>query len=97
MLGGISEWKKVADYALANHILIAPHGDQELHVHLVSAVPNGLIAEYYDTNLNELLSIMYKDYMVLDEKGNIKAPNRPGLGVEIDFDSLKPYQVYPER
>ncbi len=94
VLGGISEWKKVADYAMASHILVAPHGDQELHVHLVSAVPNGLIAEYYDTNLNELLSLMYRTRMTLDEKGNIHAPDKPGLGVDLDYESLKPFLVY---
>ena len=97
VLGGITEWKKVADYASASHILMAPHGDQEIHVHLVSAVPNGLIAEYYDTNLNELLDVAYSEHMVLDERGHIQAPMKPGLGVDIQLDKLEKFRVYPAR
>lgn len=97
VLGGITEWKKVADYAMASHILIAPHGDQEIHSHLVSAVPNGLIAEYYDTNLNSLLNAMFRTHIVLDEQGHIAAPSCAGIGVDIDFDSLKQFQTYPEK
>lgn len=97
VLGGISEWKKVADYASASHILMAPHGDQEVHVHLVSAVSNGLIAEYYDSNLNELLNVVYGEHMLLDEKGHISAPMKPGLGVDIQLDKLEQYRVYPAK
>ena len=45
ILGGITEWQKCAHYAQAHHIPVAPHGDQEIHVHLVAAVPNGLIVD----------------------------------------------------
>ncbi len=96
VLGGLTEWKKVADYAQSCHVLIAPHGDQEIHSHLVSSIPNGLIAEYYDTNLNSLLSAMFKKHITLDENGEIAAPSDPGVGVEIDFDTLKQFQIYPK-
>jgi len=97
VLGGITEWRKVAALAQAAHVLLAPHGDQEVHVHLVSAVSNGLIAEYYDTNLNTLLHTMFRQHMVLDGEGRLTPPNRPGLGVEINFDGLEPYRVYPKK
>lgn len=97
VLGGITEWKKVADYAMASHILIAPHGDQEIHSHLVSAIPNGLIAEYYDTNLNSLLNAMFRTHITLDDDGCISPPSGPGIGVDIDFESLKKFQTYPKK
>lgn len=93
ILGGITEWKKVADLAMAAHILIAPHGDQEIHVPLVSAVPNGLIAEYYDTNTNGLLADMCKETARLSSDGTIAMPENPGLGVEIDFAAIEKYRV----
>lgn len=95
VLGGITEWKKVADLAMAAHILIAPHGDQEIHTHLVSAVPNGLIAEYYDNNTNVLLKEMFPSVIKLDVKGYIQAPDLPGLGVSVDFDRIDKYRVFP--
>lgn len=96
VLGGITEWKKVADLAQAAHVLIAPHGDQEIHAHLVAAVSNGLIAEYYDTDLNTLLSAMFKTHMKLDKDGMLVPPSAPGIGVEIDFEAMEPYRTYPD-
>ncbi|GIT19457.1 MAG: hypothetical protein CM1200mP39_22630 [Dehalococcoidia bacterium] len=40
---------KVAALAQSNDLDVAPHGAQEVHIHLVAAIPNGLILEYYRT------------------------------------------------
>lgn len=93
VLGGITEWKKVADLAMAAHVMVAPHGDQEIHVPLVSAVPNGLIAEYYDVNTNGLLGDMFAQVARLADDGTIAMPEAPGLGVEIDFAGIEKYRV----
>ena len=37
---------KVAAYAQAYDLPVAPHGNQDIHVHLATAVPNGLFVEY---------------------------------------------------
>ena len=47
ILGGVTEFMKVAALAAAYDLPVAPHGNQDVHVHLVSAIPNGLIVEYY--------------------------------------------------
>lgn len=94
VLGGITEWKKVADLAMASHVLIAPHGDQEVHMHLVSAVPNGLIAEYYDNNTNALLKEMFREPVKLDAGGCIVIPDKPGLGVDIEFEQIEKYCTF---
>ena len=46
-LGGVTEFMKVAALAQAYDLDIAPHGAQEIHVHLVAAIANGLILEFY--------------------------------------------------
>ena len=94
VLGGITEWKKVADLAMASHIMVAPHGDQEIHTHLVSAVPNGLIAEYYDSNTNILLKEMFASHIKLDTDGCVQAPQAPGLGVDIQYAKIEKYLTY---
>lgn len=93
VLGGITEWKKVADLAVANHVLIAPHGDQEIHTHLVCGVPNGLIAEYYESNTNVLRSAMFRKTVSLDAEGHVTPLQDPGIGVTIEFDALEPHKV----
>lgn len=93
VLGGITEWQKCAHYADANHTPIAPHGDQEIHVHLVAAIPNGLMVEYYDSSLNALKDTMFKQRLELDPDGMISPPNRPGLGFDLNHAGLERYRV----
>ena len=95
VLGGITEWKKVADLAMASHIMVAPHGDQEIHAHLVSAIPNGLIVEYYDNNLNTLKEKMFNSHLTIDGEGNVAVPALPGIGFDINFEALEKYKTYP--
>ena len=79
VLGGITEWKKVADLAMSSHVLLAPHGDQEIHAHLVASVPNGLIAEYYDNNTKRTAKkICFRNYQA-ERIGADHGP--PGAGV----------------
>lgn len=93
ILGGITEWKKVADLASAYNIPIAPHGDQEIHVHLVSSVANGLIVEYYDTNTNVLRDRMFTHKTTLNSNGTVSPSELPGIGVELDLDAIKEFKV----
>jgi D-arabinonate dehydratase len=93
ILGGITEWQKVAHYAQAHFTPVAPHGDQEIHVHLVAAVPNGLIVEYYDNSLNSLKEVMFQQRFELNADGSITVPDRPGLGFDLDRTALKPFKV----
>ena len=45
--GGVTEFMKVAALAQAHELDICPHGDQQAHLHLVAAIPNGLMLEFY--------------------------------------------------
>lgn len=89
ILGGITEWRKCATLAEAHHIPVAPHGDQEIHVHLVASQPNGLIVEYYDNALNTLKEVMFEQRLELDAEGRLSPPGRPGLGFDVDFAAMK--------
>ncbi len=93
VLGGITDWQKCAHYAALNHIPIAPHGDQEIHVHLVAAVPNGLLVEFYDSSLNALKDAMFREHLALDSDGAVAVPSRPGLGFELDHQALQRYRI----
>lgn len=92
ILGGITEWRKAASLAEVNHVPVAPHGDQEIHVHLVAGVPNGLIVEFYDNDLNSLKDAMFNDRLELDEHGRLTPPDRPGLGFDINYEALSRYE-----
>ena len=86
-VGGITQWKKVAGMAEAFNIPVVSHLVPEIHVHLISAIPNGLTIEYmpWTQRLWEEMPKM--------EDGNLVVPDKPGLGLEFSQDAIKQYQV----
>lgn len=93
ILGGITEFMNVASLAAAHDLHIAPHGAQEVHIHLVAAIPNGLILEYYRETVNPLHGQIFKESLTLDEDGCVSVPQTPGLGMEPNWEVLEPYRV----
>lgn len=84
-LGGITPWLKVAAYAASKNLAVTSHGVHDLHVHLLSAVQNNSLLEVHGFGLDAYM----QDSLVLDEAGNAIAPERPGHGVQFDFEKLK--------
>ncbi|TFH06353.1 MAG: mandelate racemase/muconate lactonizing enzyme family protein [Spirochaetales bacterium] len=75
--GGISEWMRIAAYASAHHLPMAPHGNAAVGSACVAAVENGLITENYLTAFQDELfaPVDYRD-------GYIHLPGTAGLGIE---------------
>jgi D-arabinonate dehydratase len=92
ILGGITEFMKVAALAQANDLDIAPHGNQEVHIHLVAAIPNGLILEYYRDSVDPMHGKIYKDTLTIKD-GYVYAPDRPGLGIDLNRDALANFRT----
>ncbi len=92
ILGGVTEFMKVAALAQAHDMDVAPHGAQEAHIHLVAAIPNGLILEYYRDTVNPMHGKVWKHELRIED-GYVYAPDRPGLGLEPLWDSLEEWRV----
>ncbi len=92
IMGGVTEFMKVAAMAQAHDLPIAPHGTQDVHIHLVCAIPNGLILEYYSTSTDPLRAEMFKENLQVED-GYVRAPDRPGLGIEPNEEVLSRYRV----
>ena len=92
VLGGISEWVKVAHLALAQEVAIAAHGNQEVHVHLATGVPGGILLEYYPRAVVGLMSEMVLTPLTFED-GFVRPPEAPGLGVELDWTHLERHRV----
>ncbi|MCH7605912.1 MAG: mandelate racemase/muconate lactonizing enzyme family protein [Chloroflexi bacterium] len=86
-VGGITPWMKVAAMAEARGIPVAGHVIPEVHVHLLSAVPNGHLVEYMPRSVP-----IFKSSLRL-ESGHLVAPQEPGLGVELDEAACERYRV----
>ena len=76
----------VAALAAAQDLRIAPHGAQEVHIHLVAAMPNGLILDYYRETVAHLRGSLFKEPLTLDKEGNVEIPDWPGLGIEPNLE-----------
>ncbi len=94
VLGGITEFMNVAALVSAHDLHIAPHGDQEVHLHLVAAIPNGLIVEFYRETVDANRGHIFKETLTLDEEGCLSPPERPGLGMSPNFDFLQRYEIH---
>ena len=82
--GGISVWLKVARLAEAANLPVTSHGVHDLHVHLLAAVPN---ASYLEVHGFGLERFMAEPLRIAD--GKAIAPERPGHGVELDWQGLE--------
>ena len=92
ILGGTTDFMKVAALAQANDLDNQPHGNQYVHIHLVAAIPNGLTLEYYRDSVDPMHGKIYMDELEIKD-GRVYAPNRPGLGIEINKKALAEYRV----
>jgi L-alanine-DL-glutamate epimerase-like enolase superfamily enzyme len=97
VLGGVSEWMKVAHAADTFGYPVAPHWNHDVHVHLAAAVANCLAVEWFDVeqdivNFDRLLSEPMRP-----EHGTLVPPDRPGLGLSFDWDAVERFRVGAQR
>jgi L-alanine-DL-glutamate epimerase-like enolase superfamily enzyme len=97
VLGGVTEFMKVVALAQAHDLDIAPHGSQDIHVHLVAAISNGLILEYYRDSVDPMWSRMYHDTLRVNADGTVSPPDVPGIGAEPNYAELEPFRVTRDR
>lgn len=88
---GITGWRETTALAAERGILVAPHGDQELHVHLAAATPDAILVEYYH-GVNALREAMFVEKLELGDDGTVSPPDRPGLGFMLDEERLVQYR-----
>lgn len=87
-LGGITPWMKVARLAEGNNLPVTSHGVHDIHVHLLAASPNASFLEVHGFGLEK-----YMREPLTFEDGEAIAPDRPGHGVEFDFDALEAHRI----
>ena len=90
--GGITEFMKIAALAQANDLDISPHGAQAVHIHLMAAIPNGLVLEYYRDTVDPMHGKIWRHELEFHD-GQVHAPDRPGLGLEPRWETLEPFRV----
>lgn len=92
-LGGVTEYMKVAGMADANGLVMSPHGQQQLHIHLDCAVPNATIAEFYPPQYDAKVYEAFKNPVIMNDDGTVSPSQEPGLGLDINREILAPYRI----
>lgn len=88
---GVTGWLEAASMATAGGLAVAPHGDQELHVHLAAAAPSGALVEFYQ-GVNALRESMFQEKLELQDDGTVIPPDRPGIGFALDEERLAAFR-----
>jgi len=85
--GGYTESLKIAAITQAWNLKFAPHALENIHIHLVSAVPNALFLERL-LLYEEITAQVYKN-APLPVNGFMEIPDLPGLGLELNMDFIR--------
>lgn len=86
--GGITPFMKIARLAEAHGLPVISHGAHDLHVHLLAAAPNAAYLEWHAFGLDRYMA---GPLTVAD--GFATAPERPGHGIDFDWEMLKAHRV----
>ena len=92
IVGGITEWRRVAAAASIRGIRMAHHEEPHTAVQLLSAIPHGLYVELFEEARDPVYYHLNKRLPAI-EGGLMKVPAEPGLGLELDKDVIERYRV----
>jgi L-alanine-DL-glutamate epimerase-like enolase superfamily enzyme len=95
--GGITESRKIAALAQAYHLPVIPHVFSSAvsaiaNMHFIASLPNGSWLEW-DQNPNALRTELLEDLPEVDRNGNVRLPDRPGLGVRLNQATVDRYRI----
>jgi gluconate/galactonate dehydratase len=94
-VGGMRETRKIADVANQYYVPVAMHNVASpvatvAATHVGAAIPNSLAIEYHSYELGWWEDLVEEDVI---EDGYIEVPEKPGLGVTLDMDTVEEHMV----
>jgi galactonate dehydratase len=95
-VGGVTEGKKIAALAEANHVSFAPHNPQgpvatAVCAQVCATVPNFMIQEVFEDYDVDWKGDLLEDPVEIED-GFLQVPDGPGLGVELDMDAVREHE-----
>lgn len=95
VIGGVSEWMKVAHTAASFNLPVAPHWHANVHVHLAAAAPNCITVEYFalETDIFNFERLLIPEARMQTDGGTLKLPASPGVGVVFDPEALAAWRI----
>jgi L-alanine-DL-glutamate epimerase-like enolase superfamily enzyme len=96
-IGGIGAWWKVSAYAQLSGMTVSPHAYPEVHIHCACAWPVACAVEMFEIDSPYWPTNRFVRGGMRVENGIARAPERPGLGVEIDWDCIEHHERTRQR
>ncbi|PYV13940.1 MAG: mandelate racemase/muconate lactonizing enzyme family protein, partial [Acidobacteria bacterium] len=95
-VGGLTEAKRIAYMAREANRLCVPHAFRTgvlvaACLHLIAAIPNSAFLEFSVTDSALRRELLVEPFKVV--KGRVEVPTKPGLGIEINAETVKAYSV----
>jgi D-arabinonate dehydratase len=91
VVGGITEYLKIAALAACHDLPLAPHYYPDVHVHLAAAFPHSLCVETFDESSGLDSFYLIRKRALRADRGVMHVPDEPGLGLIIDEEALEKY------
>jgi L-alanine-DL-glutamate epimerase-like enolase superfamily enzyme len=93
VMGGVTEWLRVAAAAATFDVEVAPHWHANLHAQLAAATPNCLTVEYFasDSHIYNFEELVANPLSIVE--GRIALDDEAGIGVRLDMDAVAHYEV----
>jgi len=100
LAGGISQCRKIANIAEAHYAGVVPHCPLSpvslaACLHLDAAIHNFTLQEYIRSDTPPRNEVLAEPLRI--EKGYLRIPEKPGLGVELNEDAVKKYPYKPQE
>jgi L-alanine-DL-glutamate epimerase-like enolase superfamily enzyme len=86
-IGGVTPWRHVASLAHGFGVMVGGHVLPEIHVHLLTSVPNAQVVEYVPRSR----ALLREMPAVVD--GMLIVPPGGGFGLELDQDAVRRFTV----
>ncbi len=94
-IGGIGAAKAVADHAVANGVTFVNHTFTSHLALSASMQPFAGLADHriceYPVEPKQVALDLSAQHILPDANGEVRAPDAPGLGIDVDLDGLAPY------
>ncbi len=99
-IGGIAPSKAVADHAVRHGTTYVNHTFTSHLALSASLQPYAGLADHriceYPVEPKAVALAISSNHILLDANGEVRAPDAPGLGIEVDLDGLTPYLRHVE-
>jgi len=87
-VGGFTGWRRIALLAETAHLPVVSHLMTEVSAHALAATPHGLTLEYSPWTFP-----LFATSPELDERGEVRLGDAPGLGLELAPDALARFRL----